>query len=69
MIISRNRYNEGASKELTRVVDVKQNLMVDENLLKLQLRRLRKQLDDRADDVLSLEQRTLELKTAMQESS
>lgn len=50
-------------------MDLKQNLMVDENLLKLQLRRLRKQLDDRADDVLSLEQRTLELKTAMQESS
>ena len=60
-------YNDGASKELARVVNDKQNLMVEENLLKLQLRRLRNQLDDRADDVLSLEQRTLELKSAMQE--
>eukprot|EP00038_Savillea_parva_P009081 m.181096 g.181096 ORF g.181096 m.181096 type:complete len:1001 (+) comp15168_c0_seq1:301-3303(+) len=60
-------YNQGAAKELESVINAKQNMMVDENLLKLTLRRLRKQLDSKADDVLSLEQRNQELKAAMQE--
>lgn len=60
-------YNTGATKELETVVEAKQNMMVDENLLKLTLRRLRKQLDTKADDVHSLEQRKQELKSAMQE--
>lgn len=60
-------YNQGASKELETVIAAKQNMMVDENLLKLTLRRLRKQLDSKADDVVSLEQRKHGLKSAMQE--
>eukprot|EP00041_Stephanoeca_diplocostata_P024511 m.623129 g.623129 ORF g.623129 m.623129 type:complete len:930 (-) comp22544_c0_seq6:533-3322(-) len=60
-------YNTGAEKELMKVVEAKQNLMVDENLLKLEIRRLRKRLNHRADDVLSLEQRKLQLSVAMEE--
>mmetsp|Transcript_3101 Transcript_3101/g.7434 ORF Transcript_3101/g.7434 Transcript_3101/m.7434 type:complete len:977 (+) Transcript_3101:228-3158(+) len=60
-------YNTGAEKELETVTAAKQNMMVDENLLKLTLRRLRKQLDTRADDVHSLEERKHELKDAMRE--
>ena len=60
-------YNKGATKELETTVREKQNLMVDENLLKLEVRRLRKRLNAKADDVLSLEQRKLQLKMAMEE--
>ena len=60
-------YNKGANKELETTVREKQNLMVDENLLKLEVRRLRKRLNAKADDVLSLEQRKLQLKMAMEE--
>ena len=41
--------------------------MVEENLLKLELGRQRKQLHGRADAVLSLEKRRLQLETAMKE--
>jgi len=60
-------YNKGAKKELEKLIRQKQDLMVDENLLKLEVRRLRKRLNAKADDVLSLEQRKLQLKTAMEE--
>ena len=43
--------------------------MVDRNLLKLQVRRLRENLYSRADEVFSLEKRKLELSTAMSERS
>eukprot|EP00040_Diaphanoeca_grandis_P030201 m.178126 g.178126 ORF g.178126 m.178126 type:complete len:946 (-) comp31925_c1_seq1:27-2864(-) len=60
-------YNKGAKKELDQLVSKKQNLMVDENLLKLEVQRLRRRLNAKADDVLSLEQRKAQLKTAMEE--
>ena len=41
--------------------------MVDENLLKLEIKRARDQLMNRATDVLSLEDRRLLLDTAMKE--
>lgn len=44
-----------------------QNMMVDENILKLELRRLRETLNSRSDSVLSLEKRRLQLETAMKE--
>ena len=43
--------------------------MVDRNLLKLQVRKLRDTLFSRADEVFSLEKRKLELNTAMTERS
>ena len=41
--------------------------MVDKNVLKLETRRLRRLLYSKADEVLTLEQRKLQLTTAMQE--
>lgn len=41
--------------------------MVQENLLKLEIKRLRDQLNSKADDVYSLENRRLQLETAMNE--
>ena len=41
--------------------------MVEENLLKLEIKRLRDQLTNRATEVLSLEDRRLLLDTAMKE--
>ena len=40
-----------------------QNLMVDENLIKLEVKKLRETLFGHADEVLTLEQRQLQLQT------
>lgn len=45
----------------------KEDLMVNENILKLEIRRMRKQLNRRADEVFTLEQQELQLKAAMEE--
>ena len=41
--------------------------MVEENILKLEIKRLRDQLQNRANDVLTLEEKRLLLDTAMKE--
>lgn len=60
-------YNKTTTQELDRKIAEKENLMVEENLLRLEIRRLRSHLNQRADSVFSLEQRELQLKSAMDE--
>lgn len=62
-----NLYNDNSEAEYKRIVKTKQNLMVDENLLKLEIKKLRECLNSRADDVMSMEKRKLQLDTAMKE--
>ena len=54
-------------KELSKVVAAKEDLIVDENVLKLEIRRVRQALNQRADQVFTLEQRKVQLKAAMRE--
>ena len=56
-------YNDSSERELTKIIKGKQNLMVDQNVLKLELKRLRDMLNERADEVFSLEKRRLQLET------
>lgn len=62
-----NLYNENSQRELRQIIAAKQDLMVDDNLLKLEIKRLRETLNERAGDVLTLEKRKQQLETAMQE--
>lgn len=56
-------YNDNSQRELGTITRAKHELMVDDNLLKLEIKRLREMLNAKADDVLSLEKRKLQLQT------
>ncbi|XP_060558012.1 coiled-coil domain-containing protein 39-like [Ruditapes philippinarum] len=60
-------YNDSSERELKKIITSKQDLMVDQNILKLELKRLRDMLNERADEVFTLEKRRLQLETAMKE--
>ncbi|NWY66147.1 CCD39 protein, partial [Erithacus rubecula] len=60
-------FNERSLQELRKAKHVKQEMMVENNLLKLELKRLQNTLCNKAEKVLSLEKQQLELKKAIAE--
>ncbi|XP_053513771.1 coiled-coil domain-containing protein 39 isoform X2 [Artibeus jamaicensis] len=62
-----NLFNDRSEKELNKVRASKQDLMIEDNLLKLQVKRTREMLHSKAEEVLSLEKRKQQLHTAMEE--
>lgn len=62
-----NLYNDSSEKELRKIIRNKQDMMVDQNILKLEIKRLRGMLNSKADEVFGLEKRRLQLETAMKE--
>uniref|UniRef100_A0A4X1V2D4 Coiled-coil domain-containing protein 39 n=1 Tax=Sus scrofa TaxID=9823 RepID=A0A4X1V2D4_PIG len=62
-----NLFNDRSEKELNKVKALKQDLMIEDNLLKLEVKRAREMLHSKAKEVLSLEKRKQQLHTAMEE--
>ncbi|KAM9039459.1 coiled-coil domain-containing protein 39 [Sarcophilus harrisii] len=62
-----NLFTERSEKELQKAKDLKQQLLIDYNLQKLEMKRLRELLYSKAGEVLSLEKRKQQLYTAMEE--
>ncbi|XP_078482846.1 coiled-coil domain-containing protein 39-like [Ciona intestinalis] len=62
-----NLHNEISTKQLKNIITKKQDSMVEDNILKLEIKRIQDALHRRADEVLSLEKRYLQLSTAMKE--
>ncbi|NXE53230.1 CCD39 protein, partial [Casuarius casuarius] len=62
-----NLFNEKSDQELKKAKAIKQEMMVEDNLLKLELKRLQDTLSNKAEKVLSLEKQKLKLKTAIAE--
>ncbi|EGD75677.1 hypothetical protein PTSG_07797 [Salpingoeca rosetta] len=54
-------------KDLKRTVTSKEDLLVEENILKLEIKRVRQALNDKADRVYTLEQRKLQLQQTMKD--
>ncbi|KFQ73449.1 Coiled-coil domain-containing protein 39, partial [Phaethon lepturus] len=62
-----NLFNERSDQELRKAKTIKQEMMVEDNLLKLELNRLQDTLCNKTDKVLTLEKQKLELKKAIAE--
>ncbi|XP_025916590.1 coiled-coil domain-containing protein 39 [Apteryx rowi] len=62
-----NLFNEKSDQELKKAKAIKQEMMVEDNLLKLELKRLQDTLSNKAEKVLALEKQKLKLKTAIAE--
>uniref|UniRef100_A0A8I3NY17 Coiled-coil domain-containing protein 39 n=2 Tax=Canis lupus familiaris TaxID=9615 RepID=A0A8I3NY17_CANLF len=62
-----NLFNDRSEKELNKTKALKQDLMIEDNLLKLEVKRTREMLHSKAEEVLSLEKRKQQLHTAMEE--
>ncbi|KAF7242558.1 Coiled-coil domain-containing protein 39 [Varanus komodoensis] len=62
-----NLFTDKSEKLLKKARADKQDLMIEDNLLKLELKRVRDTLYNKAENVLSLEKRKQQLKTAMEE--
>ncbi|XP_016073580.1 PREDICTED: coiled-coil domain-containing protein 39 [Miniopterus natalensis] len=62
-----NLFNDRSEKELNKAQAFKQSLMIEDNLLKLEVKRTREMLHSKAEEVLSLEKRKQQLQTAMEE--
>ncbi|KAK7091050.1 coiled-coil domain-containing protein 39-like [Littorina saxatilis] len=60
-------YNDNSERELRTLIKKKQDNMVNENIMKLEVKRLRDMLNDRSDEVMTQEKRKLQLETAMKE--
>ncbi|NXU16150.1 CCD39 protein, partial [Pardalotus punctatus] len=62
-----NLFNERSLQELRKAKRIKQEMMVEDNLLKLEVKRLQNTLCNKAEKVLTLEKQQLELKKAIAE--
>ncbi|NXR79556.1 CCD39 protein, partial [Pycnonotus jocosus] len=62
-------FNERSLQELRKAKHMKQEMMVEDNLLKLELKRLRNILCNKAEKVLTLEKQQLDLKKVIAERS
>ncbi|XP_073485009.1 coiled-coil domain-containing protein 39 [Aquarana catesbeiana] len=60
-------FNTMSDKSLKKFRTSKQDLMVEDNILKLQIKQLKDMLYSKADDVFSLEKRRFQLQSAMKE--
>uniref|UniRef100_A0A2K5TYN2 Coiled-coil domain-containing protein 39 n=1 Tax=Macaca fascicularis TaxID=9541 RepID=A0A2K5TYN2_MACFA len=62
-----NLFIDRSEKELDKAKAFKQDLMIEDSLLKLEVKRTREMLHSKAEEVLSLEKRKQQLYTAMEE--
>ncbi|XP_037695828.1 coiled-coil domain-containing protein 39 isoform X2 [Choloepus didactylus] len=62
-----NLFIDSSEKEFNKMKAFKQDLMIEDNLLKLEVKRTREMLHSKAEEVLSLEKRKQQLHTAMEE--
>nr|XP_013030256.2 coiled-coil domain-containing protein 39 [Anser cygnoides] len=62
-----NLYNEKSDQELKKAKAIKQEMMIEDNLLKLELKRLQDTLCNKTEKVLTLEKQKLEINKAIAE--